>query len=195
MGKGESAPAGEGGRFARRMSAAGIAVIFAGVMALSVWRAATQSVVHDEALTYNWFAGRPLIQMFNYDANHHIHTWLVRASVSAFGVWSSRCVFRRSRARRSISRPWRGSSSANASGGPVGPAAFALGAGNPSRSSTSSPAPAATDSPSIPDAGARVHGPAPFRRFLAAGPRLAGLALGGSVATNLAFAFPSSRTK
>ena len=85
-GEGAARPT-EEGRLAGRASAAGVIVLLAAVMALSAWRAATQSVVHDEALTYNWFAGQPLIQMFNYDANHHIlHTWLVRLSVSAFGV-------------------------------------------------------------------------------------------------------------
>ncbi len=78
---------GDGVACAARVCSTGALFVLALVLAMSVYRAATQSVVHDEALTYNWFAGQPLIQMFNYDANHHIlHTWLVRLSVSAFGV-------------------------------------------------------------------------------------------------------------
>ena len=59
-----------------------------------LYRAITQSIVHDEALTYEEYVATPLNVMFNfYDANNHfLNTLLVRLSVALFGVseWSVR---------------------------------------------------------------------------------------------------------
>ena len=63
-----------------------ILVILASVFGLSVYRAASQSITCDEALTYNWFlsdSGR----LFWFDANNHIlHTYLAWVSTSLFGA-------------------------------------------------------------------------------------------------------------
>jgi hypothetical protein len=70
------------------MDVAGLAlilVILASAFGLSVYRAASQSITCDEALTYNWFlseSGR----LFWFDANNHVlHTYLAWLSTSLFG--------------------------------------------------------------------------------------------------------------
>jgi hypothetical protein len=58
------------------------------------YRAATQSITHDEALTYANYLVLPFSQLFNYyDANHHfLNTVLMHFSTSVFGFseWSMR---------------------------------------------------------------------------------------------------------
>ena len=63
-------------------------VLLAGVFATNVYRAATQSIAHDEALTYHLFVAAPWQFVFNaYDANHHVlHTILCKVSVKLFGL-------------------------------------------------------------------------------------------------------------
>src|ERR1700676_4169308 len=59
-----------------------------------LYRAITQSIVHDEALTYRLFIDAPYRQIFQlFSANHHfLNTLLMKLSVSIFGVseWSMR---------------------------------------------------------------------------------------------------------
>lgn len=68
---------------------AGTALAIA-TLALSIWRAATQSIVHDEAYTYLQHVRGPLIRAFDpahFDANHHIlHTLLCKVSTGVFGL-------------------------------------------------------------------------------------------------------------
>ena len=66
----------------------------AALWVVCLYRAITQSVTHDEALTYQLYVAAPFSRMFNYfDANHHfLNTLLMRLSVALFGVseWSLR---------------------------------------------------------------------------------------------------------
>ena len=59
-----------------------------------VYRAVTQSFVHDEALTYQLYLSRPAAEMFHvFSANHHfLNTLLMYACASVFGFseWSLR---------------------------------------------------------------------------------------------------------
>ena len=59
-----------------------------------LYRAVTQSIVHDEALTYELYIAAPLSRIFSYfDANHHfLNTLLMRIAVALFGVseWALR---------------------------------------------------------------------------------------------------------
>lgn len=59
-----------------------------------LYRAITQSIVHDEALTYQLYIAAPFSRIFHYfDANHHfLSTLLMRLSVAMFGLseWSMR---------------------------------------------------------------------------------------------------------
>lgn len=54
----------------------------------NVYRAATQSIAHDEALTYQWFLRGPVSEAWTkYNANNHIlHTYLCRISIGIFGL-------------------------------------------------------------------------------------------------------------
>src|SRR6202035_1835943 len=63
------------------------AALLAAVFVLCVYRAATQSIVHDEALTYQLYLAGPAANLFNYfDANHHfLNTVLMRVTTSMFG--------------------------------------------------------------------------------------------------------------
>jgi 4-amino-4-deoxy-L-arabinose transferase-like glycosyltransferase len=64
------------------------AVLLLGFLfATNVYRAATQSIVHDEALTYQFYLSRPSSFLFTfYDANHHfLSTLLMKLSTSLFG--------------------------------------------------------------------------------------------------------------
>lgn len=58
------------------------------LFAINVYRAATQSVTHDEALTYELFVGAPWSIVFNsFDANHHVlHTIICKVFVDLMGV-------------------------------------------------------------------------------------------------------------
>jgi hypothetical protein len=62
--------------------------------AVCAYRAITQSIVHDEALTYQLYLAGPAARIFDFfDANHHfLNTLLMKLSVSLFGVseWSMR---------------------------------------------------------------------------------------------------------
>jgi hypothetical protein len=71
----------------RPFAAAGWALL-AGVLALDVYRAATQSVTHDEALTYLWYVDGPIERAFGpYMPNNHVlHTLLAWISVHALGL-------------------------------------------------------------------------------------------------------------
>jgi hypothetical protein len=58
------------------------------IFAVNVYRAATQSITHDEALTYEVFVAAPWSLVFNaYDPNHHVlHTILSKITVGLLGV-------------------------------------------------------------------------------------------------------------
>jgi hypothetical protein len=58
------------------------------LFATCTWRAATQSITHDEALTWQIYLAGPLAPVFDYyDANHHfLSTLLERFSTAVFGV-------------------------------------------------------------------------------------------------------------
>lgn len=58
------------------------------LFAVNIYRAATQSVTHDEALTYELFVGEPWSIVFNsFDANHHVlHTIICKIFVFLLGV-------------------------------------------------------------------------------------------------------------
>jgi hypothetical protein len=58
-----------------------------GLLALNVVRASTQSVTHDEALTFLWFAAGPLDRIFaDFQQNNHVlHSALVWFSARQFG--------------------------------------------------------------------------------------------------------------
>jgi hypothetical protein len=64
------------------------------VWLVCLYRAITQSIVHDEALTYGLYIHAPYSQIFQlFSANHHfLNTLLMKLSVSIFGVseWSMR---------------------------------------------------------------------------------------------------------
>jgi len=59
-----------------------------------LYRAITQSITHDEALTYQLYIAAPFSRIFSYfDTNHHfLNTLLIRLSVALFGIseWSVR---------------------------------------------------------------------------------------------------------
>jgi 4-amino-4-deoxy-L-arabinose transferase-like glycosyltransferase len=54
----------------------------------NVYRAATQSITHDEALTYQYYVSQPFARIVEtYDANNHVlHTILCKASVQLLGL-------------------------------------------------------------------------------------------------------------
>ena len=66
----------------------------AALLAVNVYRACTQSIVHDEAYTYHVYLDAPVSTLFElYDANHHIlYTFLAKLCVVVFGPteWSLR---------------------------------------------------------------------------------------------------------
>jgi len=64
------------------------AALLALLFATNLYRAATQPIVHDEALTYNLFLAGPWSRIFDfYDANHHVlYTILCKISISLLGV-------------------------------------------------------------------------------------------------------------
>ncbi len=63
------------------------AALLAALWLVCAWRAATQSIVHDEALTYQFYLAGPSSELFNhFDANHHfLSTLLMRVSTTLFG--------------------------------------------------------------------------------------------------------------
>ncbi len=65
----------------------GVKILLAGLFAVCVYRAATQSFVHDEALTFRLYIAGPAEAIFeSYDPNHHfLNTLLMRLSASIFG--------------------------------------------------------------------------------------------------------------
>lgn len=71
----------------RLFSFASIALLLL-LLSVNVWRAATQSITHDEALTYQVFVSGSWNHLFNsYDANHHVlHTILCKVFVGLFGL-------------------------------------------------------------------------------------------------------------
>lgn len=70
----------------RRRATAAIALLGLMVVAQSSYRAAHQSIAHDEACTYNWFIASPA-NVFNYDPNNHVlATYLEMACVAALGA-------------------------------------------------------------------------------------------------------------
>src|SRR5262249_14534876 len=62
-------------------------LMIAALLALNGYRAATQSLTHDEALTYNWFVNKTWGTVFHvYEANHHIlYTILEKLSTRILG--------------------------------------------------------------------------------------------------------------
>ena len=58
------------------------------LFAVSVYRAVTQSIVYDEALTWELYIAGPFSAIFHhFDANHHfLNTLLMRLSTGIFGV-------------------------------------------------------------------------------------------------------------
>ncbi|MEI6971991.1 MAG: hypothetical protein WCL44_10800 [bacterium] len=57
------------------------------VMGLSIYRAATQSITHDESITYVKFIAPHGGNLFGYTANNHIlHTWMVKGAILCFGT-------------------------------------------------------------------------------------------------------------
>ena len=62
-------------------------VVFAALLATNLYRAATQSIVHDEALTWQLYLAGPASAMFHqYDPNNHfLATVLFRISTTLFG--------------------------------------------------------------------------------------------------------------
>jgi hypothetical protein len=89
------------------MTARLAAKIYLGALWLvCVYRAVTQSIAHDEALTYELYLKSPFSQIFHYfHSNHHfLNTLLMYLSVSLFGVSvvgslpalrARRCILRR----------------------------------------------------------------------------------------------------
>jgi hypothetical protein len=69
-------------------------VYLASLWLVCLYRAITQSIVHDEALTYQLYLAGPAARIFDlFDANHHfLNTLLMKVSVSLFGLseWSMR---------------------------------------------------------------------------------------------------------
>ncbi len=64
--------------------------VLAALWIICAYRAATQSIVHDEALTYQLYLATPLSSIFQvFDANNHfLNTLLMRFSTSIFGFSS-----------------------------------------------------------------------------------------------------------
>lgn len=78
--------------YARELSMRAAAVVLLGVvLAINIYRAATQSVTHDEALTYELFAAEPWSTVFHsYDANHHVlYTILCKIATGILGAGTS----------------------------------------------------------------------------------------------------------
>jgi hypothetical protein len=63
-------------------------IVIIGLSIVNVFRASTQALIGDEALTYHWFLrGSWLDILFRYNANNHVlYSLLAKASISVFGV-------------------------------------------------------------------------------------------------------------
>ena len=65
--------------------------LLAALWVVCVWRAATQSVVHDEAFTYGFYLAGPASAIFtHFDANHHFLNTLLMLVSTSTGWPSSR---------------------------------------------------------------------------------------------------------
>jgi hypothetical protein len=74
---------------ARKSPCHWIALILLGILfCTNVYRAATQSIAHDEALTHQYFLRGPFSDVWTkYNANNHLlHTFLCKISISLFGL-------------------------------------------------------------------------------------------------------------
>jgi len=71
----------------RKPWAAAAAALLGVLLAVNIYRAATQSITIDEAFTYNLYLSQPLKDTFtHYDANNHVlYTLLARISLGIFG--------------------------------------------------------------------------------------------------------------
>jgi hypothetical protein len=69
-------------------------LLLGGLFVVCVFRAITQSIVYDEAETYELYIAAPFSAIFTYfDASHHFFsTLLIRLSTALFGIseWSMR---------------------------------------------------------------------------------------------------------
>src|SRR5262245_13226962 len=76
-------PAGSGGPW-RLAAILLLALLFAG----NLYRAATQSIIHDEGILYQWFLSGDWSQVFGapYGNHHPLHTLLCKITVSLFGL-------------------------------------------------------------------------------------------------------------
>jgi hypothetical protein len=74
--------------FTKTVSQLACLALIAFLFGAGVYRAATQSIVIDEAYTYNRFVAPPLAEsLATYDANNHVlHTLLCKVSVACFGL-------------------------------------------------------------------------------------------------------------
>ena len=63
------------------------ALLLGAIFVVNVYRAATQSITHDEAVTYAWYVAGPISAITDMiDANNHLlYTILARISVKVFG--------------------------------------------------------------------------------------------------------------
>jgi hypothetical protein len=63
-------------------------VLLAALFTVCVYRAVTQSITHDEALTWELYLAGPASAIFHhFDANHHfLNTVLTRISAAVFGI-------------------------------------------------------------------------------------------------------------
>jgi hypothetical protein len=72
----------------------GAQALLVALFAVCVFRAFTQSIVYDEALTWEFYINGPFSEIFHhYDANHHfLNSLLIRLSTGLFGIseWSMR---------------------------------------------------------------------------------------------------------
>jgi hypothetical protein len=72
----------------------GALALLSALFAVCVFRAFTQSITHDEALTWEFYINAPFADLFHhYDANHHfLNSLLMRLTTAVFGVseWSLR---------------------------------------------------------------------------------------------------------
>jgi hypothetical protein len=63
------------------------AILAGSVFVLSVFRAAHQSIVYDEAHAYFWFLDGPLENLLRFNVNNHfLYTYLAKVSIALFGL-------------------------------------------------------------------------------------------------------------
>jgi hypothetical protein len=84
----------ENDELAKEPAVGAAVVLLVVVFALDVYRAVTQSITHDEALTFHYYAPGPVGRIFtNFGANDHVlHTLMAWRSVRTFGIseWALR---------------------------------------------------------------------------------------------------------